>query len=353
MRCILVTIVHLLLCCDASSRLLSRDTFNEIKRLGTVSNDFTSPLPISYIDAQDLPQSFDWGNVGGVSYLTSSLNQHLPQWCGSCWAHGSLSALADRIKIARGAKRVDINLSIQYILNCGHDVAGSCYGGSATGLYEFIKKHTGFVPYDTCMPYLACSSDLQNGICEHVDTSCSKLNTCRTCSRIQCQEIDTFPNATVAEYGAIKRGADAVVDAIKAEVFVRGPVAASINGKPLHTYQGGVFNDTNASNDTTHIVSIVGWGVDKQTGIEYWRARNSWGQYWGESLGFFRIGPIGKNVLGIESEVVWATPGSWTEQNYPCFEDGSNCIDSPSLQYYMDPSRDIDAVQRRFSEIKM
>lgn len=121
--------------------------------------------------------------------MTRSLNQHLPQWCGSCWAHGSLSALADRIKIARGAKGADIDLSIQYILNCGGDVAGSCHGGSATGLYEFVKKRSGFVPYDTCMPYLACSSDLQNGVCEHVDTSCSKINTCRTCSRTQCQEV--------------------------------------------------------------------------------------------------------------------------------------------------------------------
>ena len=76
--------------------------------------------------------------MDGTSYLTRSLNQHIPQYCGSCWAHGALSALADRIKIARGpSASVDINLSIQYILEC----AGSCYGGSATGTYEFIKKN--------------------------------------------------------------------------------------------------------------------------------------------------------------------------------------------------------------------
>jgi len=42
----------------------------------TVANKFTSPLPKDY--ATEIPESFNWGDVNGTSYLTKSLNQHLP-----------------------------------------------------------------------------------------------------------------------------------------------------------------------------------------------------------------------------------------------------------------------------------
>ena len=159
----------------------------------TVRNDYHSPLPIEYIDPSELPDRFNWGDIDGVSYITRSLNQHIPQYCGSCWAHGSLSALADRIKIARNGAGYDIDLSIQYILNCGGEIAGSCYGGMASGTYEFIKQ-AGFVPYETCQPYVACSQDSNQGFCAHVDTTCNAMNTCRTCNTFEeyggeCAEV--------------------------------------------------------------------------------------------------------------------------------------------------------------------
>ena len=110
----------------------------------------------------------------------------------------------------------------------------------------------------------------------------------------KCVEIDVFPNATVAEYGMVPTE-DAtdpnydVVKAIQSEILVRGPVAATNNAEPIVEYQGGVFTDESHSQQTNHIVSIVGWGEfddsDSTDGSDskketYWIIRNSWGQYW-------------------------------------------------------------------------
>ena len=286
---------------------------------------YSSPRPHEYIDAADLPDAFNWANINGVSYLTKSLNQHIPQYCGSCWAHGSLSALADRIKIARNGKGDDINLSIQFLLNCAGGKAGSCLGGSAIRAYQFIKEF-GYVPYATCQPYLACSSDSTLGFCPFIDTSCSPINICRTCSHTgTCTAVvyGTFPNATIAEYGTYHND----VPAMMAEIYARGPVKASVNAEPLQNYTGGILYDSpNVRNAThNHGVSVVGWGFDGS--VQFWIVRNSWGEYWGE-MGFFRI-ELGKNLLGIEGNVAWATPGNFTTID----EDGQW-----QTQTYVDPS---------------
>ena len=57
--------------------------------------------------------NFHWGDVSGVNYLTQAKNQHIPQYCGSCWAQAATSSLSDRIKIARKAAWPDINIAPQ------------------------------------------------------------------------------------------------------------------------------------------------------------------------------------------------------------------------------------------------
>jgi len=94
----------------------------------------------------------------------------------------------------------DINLSIQYLLNCGSEVAGSCKGGSASGAYQFINQN-GFIPYDSCQPYLACSKDSTQGFCQFIDTTCNPMNTCRTCTSPSkggtCHSVSSMWNESI------------------------------------------------------------------------------------------------------------------------------------------------------------
>ena len=71
----------------AASSSSSSTFYNELQVFEDVLHNsfFQSPLPHTYIDVADLPASFSWGNVDGVSYLTKSLNQHIPQYCKLNW----------------------------------------------------------------------------------------------------------------------------------------------------------------------------------------------------------------------------------------------------------------------------
>lgn len=71
-------------------------------------------------------------------------------------------------------------------------------------------------------------------------------------------------------------------------------------------------------------------------------------------LGYMRL-EVGKNLLGIEGEVAWATPGAFTVHNFPCHEDGKNCDfhKGPSVktQYYVDPSRDQEVLEQHLKKV--
>src|SRR5690625_3760165 len=86
-----------------------------------------------------LPVQRDWRSVDGVNHVTRTLDQHSAQYCGSCWAHAASSCFSDRLKILRAASWPDIEISVQYALNC-LSKAGTCYGGSDLLLYEQLMK---------------------------------------------------------------------------------------------------------------------------------------------------------------------------------------------------------------------
>ncbi|KAL0221946.1 hypothetical protein RCL1_001800 [Eukaryota sp. TZLM3-RCL] len=254
-----------------------------------------SPLPQNYIRDEDLPRDFDWRNVDGKNYATVIRNQHTPQYCGSCWAHGALSALFDRVKIQRNAAFPDPNPSIQHILSCSNKYAGSCHGGHSSALYSWLTKN--YAVEETCFPYEA-SDDTWH--------SC-KFGSCYDCShnlanpRADCFSVKNFTKYRVKEHGSL-RGEKAYMK----EIYARGPIAVGICATPeLEAYKGGIFEDTKGQYCINHIVSLSGWG-ELPDGTKYWIMRNSWGNFWGEN-GYCRI-VRGRNNLSIESSGWWAVP---------------------------------------------
>ena len=79
-----------------------------------------------------------------------------------------------------------------------------------------------------------------------------------------------------------------------------GPVSVAINAGPIMSYKSGVFNDT-CEDYLDHGVTVVGYGTDPNTTLDYWLVKNSWGTDWGDN-GYFRIAR-GRNLCGISEYV--------------------------------------------------
>ena len=71
------------------------------------------------------------------------------------------------------------------------------------------------------------------------------------------------------------------------EIYQRGPISCEVaTPEVFEEYTGGIMYDPTGDVDVTHLISVVGFGVEN--GVKYWVGRNSWGTWWGEN-GFFRI----------------------------------------------------------------
>ena len=227
-----------------------------------------SPLPHTYLKADDIPAEFDWRDHNGVNYVTWDKNQHIPQYCGSCWAQGVTSALSDRLSIMSNAAAPQVNLSPQVLINFSG--GGTCNGGNPSGAYRYI--HQNGIPDQTCQAYQAVNLGGRSG------KSCDSKCLCETCSPTEdsfspgaCVEVTTQPMYYVSEYGSVK-GADKM----KAEIFARGPIGCGISATDaFEEYTGGIYSEVKRFAMVNHEVSIAGWGTED--GVDYWIGRNSWG----------------------------------------------------------------------------
>ena len=253
----------------------------------------TGPRAHEMMRVADLPTGWDWRDINGTNYLTESRNQHIPLYCGACWAFGTLSSLNDRIKIARKAAYPEVVLAPQVLINCGG--GGSCDGGNVGGVFDYMEKSG--LPDETCQNYEATNDGNKCaplGICE----TCSpgKDGAAGTCSQIKAPALWTLGDYGYAHGGGNTDAVGATVgssDKLKAEIMANGPLACGIHATDkleafgtttaVDTYPGGIFTEFSIFPIANHILSITGWGTDAQYG-PYWIVRNSWGTYWVRSV---------------------------------------------------------------------
>jgi len=230
--------------------------------------------------AKHLPRDFSWANVDGRNFLTPSWNQHIPKYCGGCYLHSTLSALNDRMNIAKNGMGNVVMLSRQTFVNCGpgRHYGNGCDGG---GVHEVLGYMVDYgLPDDTCQIWSA-----SNGVCD-------ELGQCANCfpgdnGTSNCWPVKPYTTYSLKGYNLID-----VADprertqAIMSEIHQRGPVTCGIYTSDVFdfNYFGGVWTQENEEFD--HDIEVVGWGTE--AGEDYWHIRNSWGTYWGEA-GFFRI----------------------------------------------------------------
>lgn len=197
-----------------------------------------------------------------------------------------------------------INLSTQMILNCR---VGTCKaGGNPEEVYKWLLQSR--VALNGCQVYTATSPDPGEKIC-------SQKNICKSCKRIdwdksECKPVLKYQTLGVLDYGYVKG-----VDLMKNEILKNGPISCRIKvTKALLEFKGGnILRFDNREEIFIHYVSIVGFGVEN--GIEFWRARNSWGSMFGDQ-GYFKV-PMHSENFGIEEECLWAIPDSLkTEKKY-------------------------------------
>lgn len=250
-----------------------------------------------------VPWSWDWRDVNGKNLVTSDWNQHIPQYCGACWIHGTTSALQDRIKMMRNGAFPDVMLSRQALVNCVPDPSNSngppgCNGGDSWMIHKYLTQNK--IPDESCMPYQAANAP------------CQADNICRNCysGSKGCFGVPSYTGFGVSSYGNISGEL-----AMMKEIYARGPIACSFatdddwmfNYTQNAAMHEGVYvtNATKKPDQIDHVMEITGWG-QTWSGRKYWVIRNSWGTYWGEN-GWAKI-ERGKNMLLSESECDWAVP---------------------------------------------
>jgi len=220
------------------------------------------------MDRQALPDSYDATELGLV---TPVKNQ---QSCGSCAAFAA-HGLHETCLRKAGVPMKDLDLSEQYLLDCGYNGGSmnACQGAYAHSYSVWFANNGGLSAHEGKYPY-------------------RNTNPYKNCVRAKGKEWNCGAKVKTAiyDYGSNE-------DKMKALLVKYGAVAIALyaSDRGFNNYKSGVF-DGCTKTQINHAVLLVGYGTEN--GVPYWKIKNSWGSNWGDK-GFIKI-KRGENQCGME-----------------------------------------------------
>jgi len=227
---------------------------------GTVSQGFKF-LPPAHVDS--LPTAVDWRKLGAV---TPVKNQGA---CGSCWSFSTTGALEAMHHRATGHL---VSLSEQNLVDCSTQYGNhGCNGGLMDFAFQYIKDNGG-IDTEKSYPYEA--------------------------KEAVCRYNPHYKGAWDVGFFDVEQGDES---ALKSAIATQGPCSVAIDAshESFQFYSRGVYRSEDCTEDNIdHGVLAVGYGVEKDTGEEYWLIKNSWGPSWGDH-GYVKIARNEENMCGV------------------------------------------------------
>ena len=259
---------------------IRRDVLHrEMRQVAKKQNGFSaaaSSVPIRH--------SVDWRTEGVISDVKDQGD------CGSCWAHAAVEGVESYWALARGQLAT---LSVQSVLDwtsnpkqCGG--SGGCGGATVSlGLETMMARGA---PQEFTYPYMSYFGGNQTGLSMPQST----------------------PFATVVGYNHLPSNQLAPVLQHLSSV---GPLSATVDASAWQSYEAGVFTGCVANATIDHGIFLTGYGVDKDTGLDYFLIKNSWSVDWGM-----------QGTIKIARQPAASTPCGW--DNNPL--EGSGCPGGPT-----------------------
>ncbi|XP_012946113.1 cysteine proteinase 1 [Aplysia californica] len=252
------------------------------------------------------PASFDWTSQSHV--VTPVKNQGQ---AGTCWAFAGCANVESVYGVRTGEASPD--LSTQALNDCDGYVdvlegAIACgpLGATMPGFYLWVIEEGGLMSWED-YPYC-----VGNGGCAPCEPPGYSSQWCggewpiKPCvARDSCEakydRSKFVPGIKVKDFVNFPSDESALVENL-VEV---GPLVAGIDATDMQLYTGGVLQATSCRPEQlNHAVLLVGYGQAGEGGAPYWRAKNSWGEGWGEE-GYLRI-QRGEGACGINTDVTSA-----------------------------------------------